>query len=202
MEIIGLVSGGKDSLFNLWECVRLGHRVVALGNLCPEGDGVEELDSHMFQTVGHGVVPAIAEAMGVPLYRRATRGLARVSTLDFSASQLAVERDGRGVAATGAAVDADEIDDLHALLATICAAHHTATGVACGAILSTYQRVRVEAVAQRLHLTPIAMLWQRDQSTLLREMVSGSSAARAVERAPTPSSLNMRRLTPGSKRCW
>ena len=45
------------------------------------------------------------------------------------------------------------------------------TGVAVGAILSDYQRVRVESVCQRLGLTPLAYLWQRDQSDLLQEMI-------------------------------
>ena len=41
-----------------------------------------------------------------------------------------------------------------------------------GAILSDYQRVRVESVCLRLGLTPLAFLWQRDQTELLREMIS------------------------------
>lgn len=63
--------------------------------------------------------------------------------------------------------------------------------VACGAILSNYQRVRVEHVCvarvprregegadsvrvdscSRLKLTPIAYLWERNQAELLQEMV-------------------------------
>jgi diphthine-ammonia ligase len=41
-----------------------------------------------------------------------------------------------------------------------------------GAILSSYQRTRVEAVCQRLGLTALAYLWQYDQPTLLREMLT------------------------------
>lgn len=44
--------------------------------------------------------------------------------------------------------------------------------VACGAILSNYQRVRVEHVCSRLKLTPIAYLWERNQEELLSEMVA------------------------------
>lgn len=33
-------------------------------------------------------------------------------------------------------------------------------GVSCGALLSTYQRTRVENVCQRLELTALAYLWQ------------------------------------------
>ncbi|XP_075440800.1 uncharacterized protein LOC142486024, partial [Ascaphus truei] len=44
--------------------------------------------------------------------------------------------------------------------------------VSVGAILSDYQRVRVENVCQRLHLQPLAFLWRRRQEDLLDEMTS------------------------------
>ena len=54
------------------------------------------------------------------------------------------------------------MEDLARLLARVQAATGV-TGVAVGAILSDYQRVRVEAVCLRLGLTPLAYLWQRNQ---------------------------------------
>lgn len=41
-----------------------------------------------------------------------------------------------------------------------------------GAILSNYQRTRVENVCTRLGLTSLAFLWQREQHELLDEMVA------------------------------
>ena len=38
--------------------------------------------------------------------------------------------------------------------------------------ITRHQRVRVESVCLRLGLTPLAFLWQRDQTELLREMIS------------------------------
>jgi diphthine-ammonia ligase len=35
MKVLGLVSGGKDSLFALLQCQRFGHEIVALANLLP-----------------------------------------------------------------------------------------------------------------------------------------------------------------------
>lgn len=35
-KVIGLVSGGKDSTFNLLHCVANGHEFVALATLTPE----------------------------------------------------------------------------------------------------------------------------------------------------------------------
>lgn len=37
MKVVGLLSGGKDSCFNLCHCVKQGHEIVALASLKPEG---------------------------------------------------------------------------------------------------------------------------------------------------------------------
>jgi diphthine-ammonia ligase len=49
-------------------------------------------------------------------------------------------------------------------------AHPEATAVASGAILSNYQRVRIEHVATRLKLTSLAYLWQMNQGEMLDSM--------------------------------
>ena len=51
--------------------------IVALANLLPAEDDVEELDSHMFQSVGHRAVGAYAELTGLPLLRRRIAGESR-----------------------------------------------------------------------------------------------------------------------------
>lgn len=33
MKVLALISGGKDSIYNLCRCLDQGHQVVALGNL-------------------------------------------------------------------------------------------------------------------------------------------------------------------------
>ncbi|KAG9336693.1 hypothetical protein JZ751_003041, partial [Albula glossodonta] len=53
--------------------------------------------------------------------------------------------------------------------------------VSVGAILSDYQRVRVENVCMRLQLQPLAYLWRRDQETLLREMISSDLHALIIK---------------------
>ena len=47
MKIVGLVSGGKDSIFNLIECVAHGHEIVCIANLRAESLG-KEIDSYMY----------------------------------------------------------------------------------------------------------------------------------------------------------
>ena len=73
MKVVGLISGGKDSIFNLVECVAHGHEIICLANLHGPDQGAE-LDSYMYQTVGVEVAPLIAQAMDLPLHRRQLTG--------------------------------------------------------------------------------------------------------------------------------
>jgi diphthine-ammonia ligase len=183
MDAVALISGGKDSIYACCEAVRFGHSLVALANLYPastairdaagssdpsiasaeEATGLElpsELDSFFIQTVGHTAVEAIAKAMQLPLIRRQTQGKS-------VNSGLAYEKD-----SANADVDSvDEVEDLFELLKAVKTSFPSIKGVICGAILSNYQRLRVEHVAQRLGLTVISYLWQREQKGLLQDMV-------------------------------
>lgn len=53
MKVVGLISGGKDSIFNLHLCKYLGHDVVCVANLHPpltpltHDDTGDEMDSYM-----------------------------------------------------------------------------------------------------------------------------------------------------------
>lgn len=58
------------------------------------------------------------------------------------------------------------------------AAQPDVQAVSCGAVLSTYQRARVEFVCARLGLVPLAFLWQQPQRPLLARIVA--SGLRAV----------------------
>jgi diphthine-ammonia ligase len=71
-----------------------------------------------------------------------------------------------------APVAGDEVEDLRALLAAAKAAVPDLGGVCSGAILSDYQRLRVEAVAATLGLVSLAYLWRRNQASLLAEMAA------------------------------
>jgi diphthine-ammonia ligase len=37
MKFVALISGGKDSIFNILKCIEEGHELVALVNLHPKG---------------------------------------------------------------------------------------------------------------------------------------------------------------------
>ena len=76
-HVVGLMSGGKDSVFSLIKCAEYGHTLVCLANLHAAAgalpEGTEELDSYMYQTVGAAVIPAIADCLGLPLIRPVLR---------------------------------------------------------------------------------------------------------------------------------
>jgi diphthine-ammonia ligase len=103
-------------------------QVVALGNLLPLDSAVDELDSWMFQTVGHQLVAGYAAACGLPLLRRRICGTSRhtvscVSTVGLwdgwvgpraqVSSRAMVSLQELGYRTTAG----DEVEDLAALLA-------------------------------------------------------------------------------------
>ncbi|KAA1069561.1 hypothetical protein PGT21_028129 [Puccinia graminis f. sp. tritici] len=164
MKVVGLLSGGKDSCYNLCHCVKNGHDIVALATLGPEA-GTDELDSYLYQTVGQDGIHLVAEALRLPLYRQTIKG---------TPVELGSEYGSRCHKSLMKGVEGDETEDMYNLLNRVKSIHPEITAVSVGAILSSYQRVRVEYVCQRLGLTVLAYLWQRDQAELLREMVEAS----------------------------
>lgn len=163
MKFVALISGGKDSFFNILQCKLNGHQLVALANLHPADKRNDEIDSFMFQTVGHSVIDYYEECVGVPLHKRAITGGSTNVALEYVPTQH------------------DEIEDLYELLKEVKKAHPDVEGVSCGAILSHYQRTRVENVCDRLGLTSLAYLWQLDQSELMNAMCDLGLDARLVK---------------------
>lgn len=193
LNVIALISGGKDSFFSVLHCLHHKHNVVALANLHSGTDADfsvldpassprhvrpapedEDLNSFMYQTVGHGVIPLYAAATGLPVYRRGITGSAAQSGRDYDGA---------------AGVKSDEAESMTELLRGVMARHPEANAVCAGAILSTYQRTRVESVALRLGLTPLAYLWKYpslpspmgDDAQLLRDMAAAGLDARIIK---------------------
>lgn len=163
MKIVALVSGGKDSCFNIMHCLAQGHELVALANLYPPSGGDDELDSYMYQTVGHDILSLYSECIGKPMYRQVISGKPENQNLEY---KLTIK---------------DETEDLYKLLKTVVDHHPDIQGVSVGAILSSYQRTRVEDVCSRLGLTSLAYLWQRDQGELMNEMCQSDMDARIIK---------------------
>lgn len=228
LNVIALVSGGKDSFFSALHCLENGHQLVALANLHPpvsvgvvnaaasssdhagalassnelsatssavgddssaraaesgDADADADLNSFMYQTVGHQVIPLYAEATGIPLYRR-----------PISGGAVHTERDYAAAAAHGGADKVeDETESMLPLLRSIMKDHPEANALSAGAILSTYQRTRVESIALRLGLTPLAYLWKypilpaplpaaaKDEAQLLLDMAAAGLDPRIIK---------------------
>ncbi|KAG6019155.1 hypothetical protein E4U41_003378 [Claviceps citrina] len=221
LSVIALISGGKDSFYSLLHCIHHGHRIVALANLFPgragngEQDGVRDaglhvilpeqqaqlpsvlvpgneeedvegdLNSFMYQTVGHEVIPLYAQATGLPLYRRPILGAAVRHERDY-------DYQSRPSSSSSSSSSPDETESMLSLLKAVQARHPDANALCSGAILSTYQRTRVESVALRLGLTPLSYLWKypvlpapqatlADEAQLLRDMAAAGLEARIVK---------------------
>ncbi|KAI0432166.1 hypothetical protein F5Y09DRAFT_165915 [Xylaria sp. FL1042] len=240
LSVIALISGGKDSFYSILHCQANGHRVVALANLHPAGilggssidveqqqtqpqtgdahvkadNGETDLNSFMYQTVGHQIIPLYAQATGLPLYRQPIVGTAVHHGLSYEnphngAQRLATSkgeplrppddhvssatRDLQGYDKREAGDESehglepeieleseDETESLVPLLRAVLKEHPEANALCTGAILSTYQRTRVESVALRLGLVPLSYLWQY---TELPNSASSSSYGQEISLA-------------------
>ncbi|KAG5938466.1 hypothetical protein E4U60_001362 [Claviceps pazoutovae] len=226
LNVIALISGGKDSFYSLLHCIRHGHHIVALANLFPaeagkhgSGDGTgrdaglriilpnqkqdelaascvpngnnhneesanKDLNSFMYQTVGHEVISLYAEATGLPLYRQPILGGAVKHERDY---------DYNSAQSSSSSSSPDETESMLSLLRAVKAHHPEANALCSGAILSTYQRTRVESVALRLGLTPLSYLWKypilpsgpdvhlADEAQLLQDMADAGLDARIIK---------------------
>ena len=160
LNVIALISGGKDSLFSVLHCLANNHNVVALANLYPpsptptsftETPQDTDLNSYMYQTAGHNLLPHYSTALSIPLYRAPIIGSAVNTERDYSkAHETGLSEDD----------DEDETESLIPLLKDVLLMHPSANALSTGAILSTYQRTRIENVALRLDLVPLSYLWQ------------------------------------------
>lgn len=149
-----------------------------------------ELDSFMFQTVGYDLIdayPKVLSSIGVleraldlkntsedllellktkelkdqiPLFRAQIRGSSKKTGSSYYPDKNLEEEDTH-----------DEVEDLFDILSRIKEQCPGMAAVSCGAILSNYQRVRVENVCERLNLKLLAPLWRMDQHHLMAEMI-------------------------------
>ncbi|XP_071441339.1 uncharacterized protein [Hetaerina americana] len=176
MRVVALISGGKDSCYNMMQCAAAGHDVVALANLCPENK--DELDSYMYQTVGHHGIDMFAEAVDLPLFRRITQGLAVHQGCIYTPTLE------------------DEVEDLYHLLKQV-KDEVDIDAVAVGAILSDYQRVRVENVDEWetvIHsddaIAPVGYLTFKSFHLVDKEDANCNSLKERLDGIPVKSSLD------------
>lgn len=159
MRYLGLVSGGKDSIYSIHCLQREGHQLVCV--LYMRGRN-EYQDSYMYQTVGSEVAQVFGECLDVPMVVYDTGCRSINQDLEYEE------------------VEGDEIEDLYlAVRGAMCRVDFE--GVCSGAIMSRYQKNRVENVCRRLGLQSLPPLWQRPQRELVEEMILEGIEARVVK---------------------
>jgi diphthine-ammonia ligase len=189
MKFCALISGGKDSFSAIQKATSLrcgSHELVCAAHLtpppktCSDGDGESgdnELDSFMYQSAASSVIPALTiECLGVPLVMRTIRGASLNVDLVYThkVSETAPKESD----------SYDEVEDLYMLLEDVKRLFPEVEGVTCGAILSTYQRTRLEHVCGRLGLTPLCYLWRAaPQHELLNTIIGDGVDAIVVKTA-------------------
>src|SRR5436190_172472 len=123
METVALISGGKDSIFSIIHSQANGYIVVALANLHPPArealrddldlsreDENDDMNSFMYQTVGHNVLQHYSAILGIPLYRAAITGSSQNQDLSYH------HRHPKGS-------ESDETEDLFGLLQRVKLKH-------------------------------------------------------------------------------
>jgi len=172
MDVVALVSGGKDSCFAMLECKRMGHNIVCLGHIAqnPDEDSLSEAntDSFMYQYAASEAVDAIAAALELPLVRVSSSGVAQSKALHYLFDEESTS---------------EEVEALKVLLDEVREQFPSVKAVCSGAILSTYQRTRIESVCARLGLISLSFLWQRQQDEVFDAIVDSGIDAVLVKTA-------------------
>ncbi|GET89120.1 hypothetical protein, conserved [Leishmania tarentolae] len=165
MKTIALLSGGKDSILAMLMAYRYGHEPVVIANIAPalesdralQGEGENgsnghDIDSYMYQTVGFEAVETMAACLELPLRRGGVRrGCAKDQSLLYSEQPP----------------EEDEVESLYSLVKAVKDEFPAVQGLTSGAILSNYQRHRVERICDRLGLESLAYLWMRQPDEVL-----------------------------------
>jgi ABC transporter with metal-binding/Fe-S-binding domain ATP-binding protein len=136
MRLGVLFSGGKDSTLALHKAAEK-EEIVCLITLVSENK-----ESFMFHTPNIDITALQAEATGLPLIKKATKGEPEEELKDLEE-------------AIAQAVKDFKID-----------------GVVTGAVESAYQSKRIQSICDRLNISCISPLWKKNQKALLEELVA------------------------------
>jgi ABC transporter with metal-binding/Fe-S-binding domain ATP-binding protein len=131
-----LFSGGKDSTLALHEAIRKDE-VVCLITLVSENK-----ESYMFHTPNINITALQAEALDLPLVKKATEGKPEEELKDLEEAIAQAVRDFK------------------------------IEGVVTGAVESVYQSIRIQSICDRLKVSCLNPLWMKNQKALLEELVA------------------------------
>ena len=146
---VSLFSGGKDSAWALYRALEAGEPVERLVTVHPAGD------SYMYHVPATELASLAAESVGIPLVD--------VRPDDFEADADQAED-------SGARGDR-ELEPLEEALEELSEELGGIGGVTAGAVESSYQTSRIEAMCERLDAELFAPLWQEDPRDLADAML-------------------------------
>jgi diphthine-ammonia ligase len=132
MKLGVLFSGGKDSCYAMHFAMQGGHEIACLISVISENR-----ESYMFHTPNIGLTKLQAQAIGIPLIQKTTKGIKEEELSDLSdAIREAKEKYG-------------------------------IEGIVTGAVKSEYQSQRIAKICAGLGLSCINPLWHMDERGLL-----------------------------------
>ncbi|MFC1685923.1 diphthine--ammonia ligase [Nanoarchaeota archaeon] len=138
MKVAVLFSGGKDSSYALFKAKDVHEPVVLISMLS------ENKESYMFQTANVSITKFQAEAIGLPIIQKSTKG----------------EKE-------------DELEDLKIALEE-AKEKYKIEGVVTGALGSVYQASRVQRICNDLKLWCFNPIWLKNQINLLNELIENN----------------------------
>lgn len=136
MKLGVLFSGGKDSCYSMYRTMQ-DNTIACLVSIFSQNK-----ESYMFHTPNIEITKIQAEAIGLPILIKSTKG----------------EKEA-------------ELDDLKEAIEEARQKFHI-EGIVTGAIASVYQASRIKKICNELHLKCINPLWGMNQIELLKEIVN------------------------------
>lgn len=150
MDFIGLISGGKDSIYSICKCIEEGNNLKALLYV---KSTVDTIDSYMFQTVGSEIIKEYEKCLNVPLHVIETKCNTINKNLEYEETY------------------GDEVEDLFYGLKKILA-ELDFKFISSGAIHSNYQKNRLENICKRLNIKVVSPLFGMCQKQLLNDILN------------------------------
>lgn len=131
-----LFSSGKDCTYAMHIQHRLNYEIACLVSIESKNK-----DSFMFHTPSIALAPYQAEALGLPLVLKKSRGVKEAELEDLKKALLEAKN------------------------------KHKIQGVVTGAIYSNYQRSRIERICDELNLKVYSPLWHVNQETEMKNLI-------------------------------
>lgn len=136
MKLAVLFSGGKDSTLALYKAMQKD-KVVCLISIISENE-----ESYMFHVPNIQLTKLQAEAIGLPLIQKTTKGEKEIELKDLKSAIWKAKYE------------------------------YGAEGIVTGAVESVYQATRVQKICNSMDLWCFNLLWKKDQVELLNETLN------------------------------